>query len=1797
MYSNQNIRKKHTANKISKMAVSTSLVMFPLRIETRFMFRKVEDTSEPDKALRAFIALETFLQEAEKYCKSPENLLEPARLLLDEIERLDAIYKEDRARLRDLLQLMHDRIIVNSGHAKEKLDDLWQRIMKTLPRLVCVEELSANKATQFLNTFEHVVRRLHNMVKNPNYMGHKRNYKVNKYSYVVQFKNARKNIEECNNFFNTIYYNGKNMLDYLDTISHFSGEQQKKFVRLLKGLKMDFTPLRTMYKVDDNRIKDKKRLILIGRGYYKALNVFEKHLYDIRSERKALNIKSTQMVRHYQRYTLLTERLLTFRIMRINYPEDRPDDGLVKSWRKIAENTVFNFHEEFQWLRDLVISYNGQVEDNPDLQLQICLLKSNLRTLKKKKMCYKVLKKCLCVRIYPDEIAVTQMMTKLTQSEFDDAQGFWNQWYKLESSDTDTRHALWQSLCDKYQPYRAAWIIRQAYGAKSINQCGGPINDEEANRFTVPYTRLLPDRFVLEASLKKGPTSERDVVRYGHLIPYELQVGLDLNELANLSQNSIEENSVASSDAKLKGAMRWLTDYDEAERMGMAITMPLEAFKYMRRKAFDKKQYQRKREFEFNSIYVMGIKLLDDDYRKNSHQSQQVIRDLFNAHLYSEEGFDLLNMGTPTNIMGDESENHQMGGKYDTSNQNLVDVYYNQTLSLLEAQDLPECYGDARMLSNLFKMRVDSKFGRRNINNPFINTVNRNNHEINKAQLVNRAFIGLMAKKEGSTIAKLILDNDVLRTFFMYSVLSSGTYPAVRIGSQPYGILPVCDFREMKYWSGSTLHVLHDILVYLTKYWNNIVRDSVLSEENISEGNSQENFLKVINSTPYSSTFYSRTTVNQNMLFSPYYFRGMQRNEKPFINLFNVVKKATGNNGLFKQLQRQLFQEYENIPFKDNKAVRRLRDNPFKDIAHTVLRFVNKRRRGMCQNEDEVKLLISETFDLFNYRLDAWMQGLLHYKLSKRMRRTRNHHIAIGAFGWVFNLKDQERKTKLNEYMLAPSVNQALTAAVLRSSFKRSQSDDRESGNNYDLSINLSSARVRQALRIIKGVQNGLSLGAILGNDLERLLHEDYKLRGGKEMDVFIFYLRQRYPLNADAQDSGKEAQPSDIRVLNGVALLNDLRDCLLGNLDDDGNIIKNEDNKRDTLSILRNHQPNNWDKWLRLLAGPNWSRLFEADKCERLFVLVQELEDAYDALADVVNSESVYKLCEGNRVAVEALMNCVQNERNIPLPDVVNIPLNSAHVEQRMLLAIDTSIKPSVNSTSPLQRAEPALDHWMGEMMGHNQLQLSFTLFEKNYSVKAYELGMSPSDIVYLSDDKERFNRFLALKYWMQQQPIWQPAIEIPTITNNESLSFEEVELTVDNLREMLSTARMLRIDDFIVNSAESPEDAYDLNDLKTRHDVLKNHIESLVKRIDGLSNGEKVTTKTASWDKDKVMEGISILIEVFNLGLFNALDTVTDNLLKFAEDSNANVTIQLVQEQVAFAQALASHSGQLMARLEASDQLLNNIKEKERPKYSDIPNVEANQQKTNEKKIDIESLTQSAKKLLMKSFIMAPHFNAETKLSANDTYTNTTTPLVNLESLEQQKQQGAFSNATPLSMESWLMDVSRIRRPLQLLHQIRMFAKCNALEADVTLTPMQLPVEQSEAQWIGMQVTNENHIYDANSFVVMNASHLPSRNGDTFNLIAGVVFDFWVERIPYKAQTAALTFGYDQPDAEPPQSILVGVSTRGGKHRWSEQHVLGTLKAAIRMTKSRAVSPEDVYNNRWTSCIFPLMNYPTQE
>ena len=177
-----------------------------------------------------------------------------------------------------------------------------------------------------------------------------------------------------------------------------------------------------------------------------------------------------------------------------------------------------------------------------------------------------------------------------------------------------------------------------------------------------------------------------------------------------------------------------------------------------------------------------------------------------------------------------------------------------------------------------------------------------------------------------------------------------------------------------------------------------------------------------------------------------------------------------------------------------------------------------------------------EHLDCCTYRLDAWLLGFVNLQLyamrfgGEFNQGKAKQGIYLGAYGWVENLKPEDKnltpvelKPELKEifdptgenapmkdntnagYVHAPSINQGLTAAVLRNAYISNASEEEPE----IFKVNLSSERVRMALAIIEGMQQGQSLGALLGYQLERGLHD----RTDQELDIYIYELRKVFPL------------------------------------------------------------------------------------------------------------------------------------------------------------------------------------------------------------------------------------------------------------------------------------------------------------------------------------------------------------------------------------------------------------------------------------------------------------------------------------------------------------------------------------------------------------------------------------------------------------------------------------------------------------------------------------------------------------
>ena len=1878
MYNNQDILKKHTALTVSRKDVDTSFIFFPVRLETRFVENHpVEDVSEPDKVLYAFKALWHYV-EGLRHGISPVALLSRATKLMERVEGLDTVYREDRTRLKDL-----SLAIVKATNPTGDLAKVWDRIQVHIPRLATLDTISDNEATDFLRKLDRVDRIIRRMVEGAEFNGKLRKEENTRYSVTARFKRARKYMKSCLPVLEQLLPEdpGKSIVN---RFSHITKRQLAKFDRVLGFFDLGvswqvehYLHLGYLPEVSQARVKE----IVNGSGGNKPEGLagdFDKFVkYRNRylglgsakgkGRKQSLHDKMQSKVGRYHHYTLFAEKMILWSLRMATSKRDIATPSRVKIWRELAASTIFSFHEEREWLLKVLDTYNdfkalyfekpGAGAKGDELyfehhhRISPTRLNKNNRFIRNRKLRYTKYSKCLLIRVYPDEVAVTQMARGLSADEIRHARLFWLKYFHAKNE--VEREAAWKSLCMYYTPPRAAFIARKQFPnrlddlkqfevprniAKTVDEQGYAWLDrffpnltpdpDGANSFQVPITDLMPDRFVVQATLDNGNQTSHTIVQYGRLIPKSLQVGLDLNNAPQVEDTK--------TGLKLGGNLRWLTDYAEAERMGMAITIPLEAYKwdhYTRKQLAEDKEKNirhhdlKLRKFLFSSIYVTGMKEFDTNNEKDSRICSKLLQDVFNAHLYGDEGLELLKIGTPTNILDGEDD----GSTFNDGEDAQVKEFYNKSIVPLE--NYVRCGqkdGDADLLSHLFgiaQLKPNCK------DNPFLNTANRDNVEILKQRWVNFAFLQL-AQTPGSLFSKHPILSLLLRwlgQFFVNDVSSVGVFPSFRIGDQPYGIVPVCDFRNMKFRKGDPLFLVRNLLLYLAEKWNGIADDKVISEANMyqSKGSrmtTEERYLQAVGGTPYSTSFYERKWVEDPELLDPAFFDYLEKGSETMVTERKTKEekkkeKDEKNKRIRKEKEdpvhalrsivaqvaptmpedafvKLVFPDRDRLAVTDSDTTHPFEKIDWGDLRKQVV-AVRHFPKYLYKDDEELDRFITGTFDLFNYRLDAWLTGLLHKRLYDRIMVKKTHKVSLGAYGWVFNLKEDKYETVSDEYIVAPSVNQAITGAVLRSSFNRSAEG---STQDYSLNVNLSSSRVRQALRIIDGVRNGLSVGAVLGSDLERALHEEYK-KSGLEMDYFIYFLRQAYPLSSSPTKSDalkaennanadKGFRDVTIDVLNGSALIDDLRARAAQKYtDSQKRQIVEMFSETDLLTpwLTSLFRTKNMIEVRQIIASASEDVVSKSDqKIKKLISLIQEMEDAYDALADVITSESVYKLTQGNREAVDALMNSLQTGRNIPDPEVTEIPLTSAHIEQRVFVALDSQAK-ATSADSIMQQAEPSLDQWMGQVLGFDRLAFPKLKGKELTYVSLAEIGVTPSELVYLSGDWEKFQKFLEVAEWFHRKDSASRSVPLPVVPGKQRpqlelekeflahvISLEEAEWAVDSMREMLSKARELRQNDLIA-STEYPDDMLDrTRQMDARYDQARDAVARMAQTMYDLAaptvldKDGNVVRRGGSATRylednpylplpdDMVMQLFRLLFQSFRCGVLDAINGVDPQLLLEKVDRFASPAefAELLKRQQELVQLVGHVSEVLRDRIAKADPIRNDEKD--------------------------PSGKEAIKQLLLSSFRMIQPFRVDYNSS------------IDTELLEKQMAPDWFDNAPMQVLEETLTDLADVRTQMNALHQIRLYAQWNGTEA---AEPRAMQIDTAEVDsrsWLGAQVHSEKEVHDANVYTVLNPSKFMRKHdtSEKYLDVAGLMIDYWVEKIPFRRQTAAVAFGYDQPDAEPPQAILVGVSTLGGNHYWSQHRMIRTIRSAMHQIKSRAVEPEHLYANLETSSLFPILH-----
>lgn len=950
--------------------------------------------------------------------------------------------------------------------------------------------------------------------------------------------------------------------------------------------------------------------------------------------------------------------------------------------------------------------------------------------------------------------------------------------------------------------------------------------------------------------------------------------------------------------------------------------------------------------------------------------------------------------------------------------------------------------------------------------------------------------------------------------------------------------------------------------------------------------------------------------------------------------------------------------------------------------------------------------VFAEHLDCCTYRLDAWLLGFVNLQLAQMRQpvseggeQNTKKGIYIGAYGWVENLKpdneilepvtldadlravfdpnDENEIVKDSSnagYIHAPSINQATTAAVLRNAYISSAtSDDPEI-----YKVNLSSERVRMAQGIIEGMQQGQSLGALLGYQLERGLHDRYQ---EAEVDSFIYELRKAFPLIANRlQDTSEENGIESItqiearNVVDGLALVN--------------HIINAQ---------------NNADK-----VYPFGKDLAQANTNEANVINseVDRILNINDALADLATAEGIHHAIQANYERAAATLGTYSKGDFPQTPEVTRTPRSGVTLTNRTAIHLKaSSIAPA--GANPRVVAEPAINDLISDFLP----ALTDICCLVSYRIPSYEegvinleqevmvsmdqLGLSPIDLFYLLDvgsDKNltALDDYLLKHVYESETPRLDATIEIKyTAPIAGKVTVFELASLINSLRTLLLAARPLKVSDILLpNEVDATIDANGTIDLSRVTAAFEQLKTNFVDNTDSSSGIDLVNDtfialiieddfeKTLTDNKSRIISEIDNYITLFlnrlhSLSQFGTAQTgfgfiydrkasiyaaiyekvlgykkrweekqtkydgfVVDagaastdeeklDLLRKAERSisTSNTTIlspdpdtiidfetMLIVKRASFDSKLleindwlnGSHlqlatlvgelnklksgvgsvTGQALSEFdllgietEADERqiivLAEDLKTQAVKLNTTLIATAANVQglfdqhaleAASDKQIDL--LSEVGKQLFGEDFKIIPSFQLTTGQASELTKCLNATGQL----LDYQKNQ----EASDFPVDDWLYGVGRVRDKLGHWENAVVLSE-GFTGKDKDLTPVQLPYKEHDS-WLALSYPDS---YEIESDKLLYTAYL---NGfDPTQRLCGLLFDEWTEVIPAKKETTGLSFQYDQPNAEPPQSMLL-VTPSEFTGQWDWQDMVDAMHETLDIAKLRAVEPQHI-------------------
>jgi hypothetical protein len=1473
----------------------------------------------------------------------------------------------------------------------------------------------------------------------------------------------------------------------------------------------------------------------------------------------------------------------------------------------------------------------------------------------------------LRVRLFPDDISVAPPATPLTSADVTLGRAYWRARVAARHSPNDAAlrrdyEAAWARLATSAGPWRAGYVVRESAPADASVAPTALVFGDPPAPGTPPVARgdLLPDHFVVLGYRIDATThAMSEIARVvGAPIPDDLALGPSRQAETWLSRDAVTGALVAPP------ALQWLVDFDAAERVGMAVRVPLAA-------PHDAAGLER--------LIAVGIRSATPP-----DQAPAALQALLAKHR-DADGCAILRAGTPTNV----SES--------TARLDRVPSDVDQLFAIEDAP--PDITPGTDVLGASDGARLSELFG---LDTDFVRRLpNAAATDVAEALAMNRALVPATLDEFVAEFMRTVVTPDMasaLHRFFVTWTSGRGLYPALRVGRQAYGIVVTSAWASIQVAAGplpvpGVVDVAPPLLTLIARHrpaWDALARrvahvgepgadpfgllldilglqasaTTYASRRAVSDESQRQraiflarrpgdlddvdqardhdlhdidfpptttptdlliaHILFLRDTQPWGAPLVDRdplVPLSERDAVGPYdgahnylwWLANAPRSDltaqrflaadgtavpAPAALLYALLRHAmltaleTATLASARQFGSAFFDVVDRDPLianiGDQQHVLR-RDylevdasrlglapspTPLGDWVLAAARAPANRAPAVdpvAQVRDAIvaltgvptarlERLLAEHVDLCSHRLDAWITALYAQRLQRLRASNATRALHLGAFGWVENVRPATREPLPQDalpvalrdatgrpvfeeasnggYVHAPSVMQAATAAVLRNGYL----SHADSAQPSTFAVNLSSKRVRAAVALTQGVRSGQPIGALLGYQLERGLHEGHP---GVELDTFIGVLRDRFPLL-----SGRLSEIAPGATVETVEARNVV----------------------DGLSLLDTIAGQSYPYGIAGLpdAGTPAGTAIAAE--------VDRLRDALDAVSDLLLAESVHQAVQGNVTRTHAALQALTAPDVPPEPDIIRTPRSGRVLTFRVALALDAAATAGwTTGLSPRARANPQLNHWLAQHLPPAAgIQWSARNGVAASAIQSLNgADLEPIDVVLMSDDlsgdaQSTLERYLISRFRAAQSvPDERATMVLPATgtvdpaktlaidfaaANASAVSLARLKPLLSRLRALITRGRPLHAGDWR-RAADAPQaDPADPAGSGSGHPRLV-QFSDLVSRLDAAIADLTAARQTV----DAALSAVAPLRaaldanadSVHDAAWTGALGQLRTALFPLAATGLAEAvpTEGLTPSKTLIDRLIGQ--GRVVAAM-VTDRLARAAPLRALSFPQPLPAGDRERARETQRRNHLlrESYLDAAQALFGPEFLILPLFRF-TDQQASEITQSRSAPTVR----------------DAVALDAWLHSAARVRpRMAELTWSMAGARWCGHAIADPTV--VQLPFT-ANAPWIGGKLGDALAAGEWLSLVVVDAA------ATTGPLQAGLLVDDWTETVPTARETTGVAFNFNRPNAMAPQALLVAVAPQSRGH-WTFDDLVASVHEALELAKMRAVEPD---------------------